>query len=545
MKLNSKEKHFLFLVALFFGLVVKAQGFTKEDTLKGSNTPYRDFWDVKRYDLTVKPDFETKSVSGENKITFTVTRSIKTPVFQIDLQQPMRVKEVKATFPLASKRREGDFLYVQSKRPLKKGEKHAITVAYEGSPKEAENAPWDGGWVFEKDGEGYPFMSVAQQGIGASVWLPVKELWSDEPDEGMTMAITTPNDLVGVGNGRLVSKTVKGNETTFVWQVKNPINAYSIVPNIGRYVRFQDVFFGERGRLDLDYWVLEPHLELAKKQFAQVQPMLEAFEYWFGAYPFYEDSFKLVETPYLGMEHQSNVAYGNGYANGYKGTDWSGTGIGLKWDFIIVHESGHEWFANNITAKDQADMWIHESFTAYSEALFTQRYLDKDSGDRYIVGTRRAVENDRPIIGHYGVRHHGSGDMYYKGANMLHTIRQVIGDDDRFRAILRGMNKTFFHKTVTTKQVEDYFSTHSGRDLRTIFDQYLRTTAIPVLEYRQEGKELKFRYVSVVEGFNLPLKINRGQVIEPQRGVWQSVVLADASPVEFDPNYYVEYRRVD
>lgn len=530
---------------LYFGIAASQNLFPKgetiksEDSLKGSNTPYRDFWDVKKYELSVEPNFEKKTVSGSNTISFEITKDIKNPTFQIDLQQPMEYQFIglKKCF---TPKRKGDFIFIETKKSFKKGEKYTFNIQFSGNPKVAKKAPWDGGWVFSKDQNGNPFMSVAQEGIGVSLWLPTKDLWSDEPDQGIVMKIITPKDLVGVGNGRLIKQTQEKGKNTFTWEVKNAINPYSIVPNVGKYVNFKDSFDGEKGKLELDYWVLDYQLEKAKKQFQQVKPMMQAFEYWFGAYPFYEDSYKLVESPYLGMEHQSNVAYGNHYENGYLGRDLSGTGVGLNWDFIIIHESGHEWFANNITAKDQADMWIHESFTAYSETLFTEKYMDKNAAETYVRGTRQAVENDIPIIGKYGIRNEGSGDMYYKGANMLHTIRQVINDDKKFIQILRGLNKDFYHQTVTTQQIENYISTQSGIDFSSVFDQYLRTTKIPTLEYSQSGNLLKFRYQNAVEKLKLPIQINGNQEISPTEA-WQTITLKTDAPVFFDPNYYIDY----
>ena len=590
---------------LYFGIAASQNLFPKgetiksEDSLKGSNTPYRDFWDVKKYELSVEPNFEKKTVSGSNTISFEITKDIKNPTFQIDLQQPMEYQFIglKKCF---TPKRKGDFIFIETKKSFKKGEKYTFNIQFSGNPKVAKKAPWDGGWVFSKDQNGNPFMSVAQEGIGVSLWLPTKDLWSDEPDQGIVMKIITPKDLVGVGNGRLIKQTQekdkKGNpfmsvaqegdgvslwlpskdlwsdepdqgivmkiitpkdlvgvgngrlikqtqekdKNTFTWEVKNTINPYSIVPNVGKYVNFKDSFDGEKGKLDLDYWVLDYQLEKAKKQFQQVKPMMQAFEYWFGAYPFYEDSYKLVESPYLGMEHQSNVAYGNHYENGYLGRDLSGTGVGLNWDFIIIHESGHEWFANNITAKDQADMWIHESFTAYSETLFTEKYMDKNAAETYVRGTRQAVQNDIPIIGKYGIRNEGSGDMYYKGANMLHTIRQVINDDKKFIQILRGLNKDFYHQTVTTQQIENYISTKSGIDFSSVFDQYLRTTKIPTLEYSQTGNQLKFRYQNSVKNLKLPIRINGNQEISPTEA-WQTITLKTDAPLKFDSNYYINY----
>lgn len=534
----------LFASGLVFGqFFERPENFTKQDTLKGSNTKFRNFWDVKKYELSVEPNFEQKSIKGINKISFEIIKDVANPTFQIDLQQPMKADKVEGSFPIAEYKQDGDFIWIKTNKSFKKGEKYTIDITYSGNPLIAKNAPWDGGWVFTTDEKGNPWMSVADEGIGASIWLPTKDIWSDEPDNGMVMKIITPKDLVGVGNGRLIDKKTEGDKTTYTWQVKNPINAYSIIPNIGKYVNFKDTYKGEKGTLDLDYWVLDYNLDKAKKQFQQVKPMLSAFEYWFGAYPFYEDSYKLVDSPYLGMEHQSNVAYGNGYQNGYRGRDFFGTGVGLNWDYIIVHESGHEWFANNITAKDQADMWIHESFTTYSETLFTEKYMDKKSADIYAQGYRNKIDNDVPIIGKYGVRNEGSGDMYPKGASMIHTIRQVINNDEKFRQILRGLSKEFYHQTVTTQQVENYISSKSGIDFSSVFNQYLRTIKIPTLEYSQKREELKFRYTNIIKNLKLPIIIDGEQTINPTEN-WQTVKLKKGTPVEFNKNYYINYKKV-
>ncbi|MCY1662086.1 M1 family metallopeptidase [Chryseobacterium sp. SL1] len=533
----------LFAASLSFGqFFEKDKVFTKQDTLKGSNTQFRNFWDVKKYDLSVEPDFAQKSIKGNNKISFEIIEDVTNPTFQIDLQQPMKADKVEASFPVAEYKQDGDFIWIKTNKSFKKGEKYTIDVTYSGNPTIAKRAPWDGGWVFTKDENGNPWMSVADEGIGASIWLPTKDIWDDEPDNGVVMKIITPKDLVGVGNGRLISKKAEGDKMAYTWEVKNPINAYSIIPNIGKYVNFKDTFNGEKGKLDLDYWVIDYNLDKAKKQFQQVKPMLSAFEYWFGPYPFYEDSYKLVDSPYLGMEHQSNVAYGNAYQNGYLGQDLSGTGVGLNWDYIIVHESGHEWFANNITAKDQADMWVHEGFTMYSEVLFTEKYMDKKSADIYAQGIRNGIQNDVPIIGKYGVRNEGSGDMYPKGASMLHTIRQIINNDAKFREILRGINKDFYHQTVTTEQIENYISKKSGIDFSSVFNQYLRTTKIPTLEYSQKGEELKFRYTNVVKNLKLPIIVD-GITINPTEQ-WQTVKLKKGTPVQFNENYYIDYKKI-
>jgi len=542
--MNKLSYSILLVSGLAFGQFFEQnKKFTKQDTLKGSNTEFRNFWDVKKYELSVEPNFEQKSIKGNNKISFEILKDVLNPVFQIDLQKPIKADKIDCSFPTnGGFKRDGDFIFISSKKNFKKGEKFTIDITYSGNPTIAKNAPWDGGWVFTKDEKGNPWMSVADEGIGASVWLPVKDIWSDEPENGIVMKIITPSDLVGIGNGRLTDKKTEKGKNIFTWEVKNPINAYSIIPNIGKYVNFKDSYAGEKGKLDLDYWVIDYNLDKAKKQFQQVKPMLKAFEHWFGPYPFYEDSYKLVDSPYLGMEHQSNIAYGNQYVNGYLGNDLSGTGVGLNWDYIIVHESGHEWFANNITAKDQADMWVHESFTMYSEVLFIEDYMDKKSADIYAQGIQKNIANDIPIIGKYGVRNEGSGDMYPKGASMIHTMRQIMNDDVKFRQILRGLNKDFYHQTVTTEQIEKYISEKSGIDFSTVFDQYLRTTKIPVLEYSQNGTELKYRFTNTVKNLNLPVKFGE-YTISPTES-WQKITLKNNQPVEFNKNYYLRYNKV-
>ena len=539
----------LLLLAILISGVSQAQFFeeakpTKIDTLKGSNTEFRNFWDVKKYDIVLEPNFEAKSIKGSNKISLTIEKDVLNPVFQIDLQSPMKADKVTANFPMVDKKTDGDFIFISTKKKFKKGEKYTIDIDYSGNPVIAKHAPWDGGWMFTKDKNGNPWMTAADEGIGASIWLPVKDIWSDEPDNGITFKIITPKDLVGVGNGKLIKEENLGDKKSWLWEVKSPINDYSIIPSIGKYVNFKDTFDGEKGKLDLDYWVLDYNLDKAKKQFEQVKPMMKAFEHWFGPYPFYEDSYKLVESPHLGMEHQSNVAYGNKYQNGYLGRDLSGTGIGLKWDYIIIHETGHEWFANNITAKDQADMWIHESFTTYSETLFVDYVFGKADGNKYLQGLRGNIQNDKPIIGTYGIRNEGSGDMYPKGANMIHTIRQVINNDEKFRQILRGLNKDFYHQTVTASQIQNYFSEKSGIDLKSIFDQYLTTIKIPTLEYKQNGNQLTYKWTNVVPNLKLPIRLADGQELKPTEQN-QTTTLKSDKPVEFNKNYYIYTKQIN
>lgn len=565
MNLNSKLIHALCITMVFCiessaQSTIKTNSYTHADTLRGSNGPGRDWWDVTKYDLHVKFNIEDSTISGYNVIDFKILKDGSE--IQIDLQEPMILDSVKIgalkyfqQFNLPNYkniRRDGNSYFIKSylffHAIIETRTGNSIIIFYHGKPTIAKSPPWDGGLIWTKDKSNSPWVSIACQGLGASVWYPCKDIQSDEPDSA-EMHITCPDTLVAVGNGRLRGKTINGDGTaTYDWAVVNPINNYCIIPYIGKYVHFGEIYNGEKGDLTMDYWVLDSNLDKAKKQFQDAPKMMKAFEYWFGPYPFYEDGYKLVDAPHLGMEHQSATAYGNGYQNGYHGTDLSGSGWGLKWDFIIVHESGHEWFANNITSKDLADMWIHESFTNYSETLFTEYYYGKKAADAYVIGTRKRIVNDVPIIAAYGVNKEGSGDMYYKGGNMLHTIRQAINNDDLFRKILRGLNKIFYHQTVTTKQIENYISTQSKIDFSKVFDQYLRTTQIPVLEYKKNGHKLQYRYTNCVAGFQLPLKIifKGKRWIKPTTN-WQTLNLYPEGDCSFsvDPNFYINTKKVD
>ena len=517
--------------------------FTRQDSLRGTNNEFRNWWDVKHYKVNVEPDFNTKSIKGTSTITFDISAKQGSDLIQIDLQEPMKIVAVKLNGKeIKEYKQDGDVYFITVGEKLK-AKDNQLELQFQGNPRVAINAPWDGGWIFTKDEKDRDWMSVAVQGLGASAWFPNKDYLGDEPDNGMELEIITPKGLVGVGNGRLVSVKERDGNWVYKWKVVNPINNYNIIPYIGNYRGIKKVYKGEKGRLDLDYYVLDYNIEKALIHFDQVELMLKSFEYWFGPYPFYEDSFKIVEAPHLGMEHQSGIAYGNKFKNGYLGRDLSGSGWGLKWDFIIVHEAGHEWFGNNITEKDVADMWIHESFTAYSETLFTEIYYGKKAADEYVRGTRNAIQNDIPIIGVYGVNQEGSGDMYYKGANMIHTLRTWLNDDVKFRGILRGLNKEFYHQTVTTAQIENYIAQNSGLDLTAFFNQYLRTIDIPTLEIKQENNQISYRYTTIVEGFKMPLRLNNSEItIHPTKD-WQVLnqsTIKKVSDVEVNPNYYIK-----
>lgn len=524
-------------------------GFTRQDTLRGSINNERDWWNVVRYDVAVSPDFTSKTIKGFSQISYSVVKA--GTAMQIDLQEPMVIENIVWNEKIPIKfSREGNVYHLKFPRESKTGSRQSIKITFSGKPREAVRPPWDGGWIFQKDKSGRPWMSVACQGLGASVWYPCKDHQSDEPDEGASLTMTVPDTLVAVANGRLIktSSTAKGSQT-YTWEVKNPINNYNLIPYIGKYVHWKEEYQGEKGKLDCDYWVLDYELQKATEQFKQVPLMLKSFEYWFGPYPFYEDGYKLVQSPHLGMEHQSAVAYGNGFQNGYLGRDLSGTGWGKKWDFIIVHESGHEWFANNITSNDLADMWVHEGFTNYSETLFTTSEYGVEAGNDYVIGTRKLIQNDLPIIGPYGVNQEGSADMYYKGGNLLHTIRYIISDDEKFRTILRGLNKQFYHQMVDSKQVENYISENSGIDLSAVFDQYLRNTKIPVFEYKLSGKTLKYRFSNCITGFHMPLSVDIGKKLRLDVSQeWKEIELdqaIEADKIEVDRNFYIKKVKVD
>jgi aminopeptidase N len=537
--------------------------FTHADTLRGSITPERAWWDVMHYSITVNPDYNTKSISGEVTIKFTARAGKQQPM-QVDLQSPMVIDKVlfKSGTPEAPGKEIKDIAHNKNVWLINFGQHEFpltgkpiyqyLTISFHGTPREAIRPPWDGGWIWKKDRNGNPWMSVACQGLGASVWYPCKDHQSDEPDFGATLNIITPDSLVAVGNGRLSGKKAAGNgKVQYTWDVKAPINNYCIVPYIGKYVNFGETYAGESGPLSLNYWVLDYNLEKAKKHFTDVPRMMKAFEHWFGPYPFYEDGYQLVDAPHLGMEHQGATAYGNGYLKGYAGSDLSGTGWGLKWDFIIVHESGHDWFANSITTADIADMWVHEGFTNYSETLFTEYFYGKKAGSDYVEGIRSQVANDVPIIGTYGVNKEGSVDMYYKGANMLHTIRSVINDDEKFRSILRGLNTEFYRKITTTQQVEAYISKKAGIDFSKIFDQYLRTIKIPVLLYKINGSQLSYQWSNCVPGFSMPVKIACGdssyRFIYPISGEYKTEQLPatgnNTDKLKVDRNFYVQAKK--
>jgi aminopeptidase N len=537
----------LALMLISYGLYAQLMDgrttYTRADTLRGTLSPLRSCYDINYYHLDVKISVDEKSVQGSNEFHFRAATDFTR--LQFDLFSNLKVDKVIYNNQELPYQREFNAVFVDFPKTIKKGTRDKFTVLYSGNPVIARRPPWDGGFIFSKDKAGDPWISVACQGFGASSWWPNKDHQSDEVDS-LLISISVPEGLQEISNGRLRSITREADGyQKYNWFVGNPINNYSVSFYIGKYAHWSDTYKGEEGNLSLDFWSLKEDSTKARPHWdADVKRMIKSFEYWFGPYPFYKDGYKLVQAPHLGMEHQSAVAYGNQFKTGYLGRDLSGTGWGLKFDFITVHESGHEWFGNNITAKDIADMWIHESFTNYSEALFLESEYGKQAATEYVEGLRKIIANDIPIVGNYNVNKEGSGDMYPKGANMLHTIRQLIDNDDKFRQLLRGLNKTFYHQTVTTQQIENYMTKKSGLDLSKIFDQYLRTTKIPVLSYHIRDGKLNYRWTNTIDGFEMPVKVSLKPgsftLIRPA-AEWKTVTVQGISEADFkaDPNFYV------
>ncbi len=555
-------KKILFIFFLFSISTVFSQNFTRQDTLRGSITPQRAWWDLTYYHLDISVNPENQSIEGSNTINYRVLHP--NDEIQIDLQDPLKINKVVQDGKELNFRSEGYSHFIKLKKKQKSGQIKSIKVFYEGKPKVAVRPPWDGGITWTKDSNGNHFVASSNQGIGASIWWPNKDHMYDEVDS-MLISVNVPKNLTNVSNGRLRSVEDYGETKTFHWFVSNPINNYGVNINIGDYVMFSEIYDGEKGDLDMIYYVLRDNLERAKTQFKDAIKMMQAFEFWFGPYPFYEDSFKIVEVPYLGMEHQSSITYGNKYMKGYLGRDLSRTGWGLKFDYIIIHEAGHEWFANNITYKDIADMWVHESFTTYSENLYLDYHYGKEAASEYVIGTRSSIANRSPIIGKYGVNKRGS-DLYSKGANILHTLRQITANDEKWRSILRGLNKEFYHQTVTTKQIENYILNRIGVKIgndgvvNRFFDQYLRDSRIPVFEYTIDCSDINnnckmgYEWGNVVENFKMPIEViidgKNTFLFADDKMKWLEIDYKNhiykntmKSPVKINDNYYVFSRK--
>lgn len=500
------KKNFLVILTLVGFQTITAQETTRRDTLQGGLRFERTCFDVQRYNLDIQVLPRTKKIEGNNEIIFKVVDN--TSKIQIDLFENMQIDSIVWNTKKLTYKREFDAVFVKFPSELPKGSTQNIKIYYQGNPKVAKNAPWDGGFVFSTDTKKQPWIGVAVQGTGASLWYPVKDTQTDEPDNGASVKVAVPDGLMNVSNGRFLgSEKLANNFTRWDWEVKNPINTYNITLNIGDYVHIHDNHNG----LDLDYYVLRENEEKARKHFEDdVKPMLDCFQSKFGKYPFWEDGYKLVETPYLGMEHQSAVAYGNKYKKGYMGFDMSGTGVGMKFDYITIHETGHEWFGNSITSKDIADMWIHEGFTTYTETVFVECTQGYDAAMKYINGQSKNVRNDKPIIGQFGVNREGSGDMYYKGSLLLNTLRHVVNNDTKWWAILLKYSETYKKQIIDTPTVIAFFNAETGRNLTPIFNQYLNYKSIPQLEIKGYKNRFQYRWKTEEPNFEMPVDIMIG-----------------------------------
>jgi aminopeptidase N len=530
-------------LALLFSIFVHGQthsisGLPNKENIPVNIRQEHRWWNLLHYNIAITPDYKRKYIRGTNSITFSAQQTGKT--MEIDLQEPMRITRITwENKNLVVKKSEKNTYHITFPSAIKAGEIETFVINFEGEPKEAVKPPFDSGWIWAKDEKGRPWISVACEGSGASIWLPCKEVLYDEPDNGVSFSITIPDTLTAIANGRLKNKSnSKKGTVTYTWTVVSPINNYNIIPSIGKYVNWHNDYTGIKGKLDCDFWVLDYNLDKGKKHLKQTDTMLLAFEYWLGPYPFYEDSYKLVEAPMPGMEHQSAVAYGNGFQNGYRGKDFiSGSGWGLKWDFMLIHESGHEWFGNSITCSGDGDSWIHEGFTKYLETLYTSYVFGPEAGNDYAIGTWKRIKNDEPILGT------NTSDKYYKGSAMLHMIRQIIGDT-MFRKVLTGLNSKFYHQTVSTSQVLELINSCTKKNFTYMFDQYLKTIQVPCLDYSLQGNVFRYRWSNCIENFAMPIRISLDgenyQFIFPTTQ-WQDLNAQVNDPKSFriDRNFYI------
>ncbi len=507
--MNVPKYLILLAILVLFTQLAQAQ-YTRQDTLRGKLSPLRTCYDVYFYDLALRVNPDEKSIKGSSAIHFKVVEDFQK--MQIDLFENLSIEKILYQDKPLQFVREGNATFIDLGQTLKKGDKASIEIHYGGKPRPARRAPWDGGFSWKKDKNNHHWIGVSCEGLGASVWWPNKDHLSEESDS-MRIACEVPSELWCIANGQDRGKTeLADGYTRYEWFVSYPINNYNVTLNIGKYAHFSEVYVAQDGdSLDLDYYVLEYNLEKAKKQFEQVKPMLACYEKYFGKYPFWKDGFALVETPYLGMEHQGAVAYGNEYKQGYLGTDLTGSGHGLKFDYIIIHEVGHEYWGNSVSCKDHAELWIHESFCTYTEGLYVECMFGKEAGYEYLYGYTKNIGNRQPIIAPLDVNADGSGDMYPKGAVMLHTLRNVVNNDKKWFQLLMDISQDFKIKNTDTDELVAYISKKLGTDYTYFFDQYLRNTSVPVLEYTLETNKkntiLKYRWRAEVSDFKMPVQI--------------------------------------
>ena len=517
-----RPTHSVLLVAFFFavglsphhwpGTCVRAQDyfgtrvFTEQDSLRGTLGPARANYDVTYYELHLDVDPVDQVIEGRVEMDYTILGQL--PILQIDLFENLQIDGIEQEGKPLRYERRGNAVFVELPHPAQLGSRHRMTVHYGGKPVEAQNPPWDGGFVWALDQRDRYWIGVACEGDGASLWWPNKDHLSDEPDS-MLISVTVPERLFVASNGNLREEVELENERKkrYDWFVSYPINNYDVSINVGHYEHFSDVYRSFDGEeLPLDYYVLDYNVARARKHFQQVEPMLQAYEHYFGKYPFWDDGFALIETPYLGMEHQSGIAYGNRFMRGYLGGMIPSD---MDWDYIIVHEAGHEYFGNSVSVADHAEMWIHESFTTYMEALYVEYHFGGDDARRYLKSQRRFVSNEEPMLGPLGVNFTDfkSSDHYFKGAWMLHTLRNVLYDDPLFFGMLRSFYQDHQRTTVTTQEVIDYFSRYAGQDLQPFFDQYLKHPDLPRLQLRTNGEQLEYRLQADVAGLAMPVGI--------------------------------------
>ncbi len=537
---------YLLLLTLLYTTATMVEGqtdffhghtFSRADTLRGSLRPERNCYDVTFYELDIEVDERKQAIAGSVAIHFRVVEDFTR--LQIDLFDNMvidRILHQGAPLPYV---REHNAVFVQFPAPQVAGTTGSIEVVYHGQPLAAQNAPWDGGFVWAKDSRGRPWTAVACEGTGASLWWPNKDHLSDEPDS-MRISLTVDKAQMAIANGNLRSVEQRGDKTQYNWFVGYPIDNYNVTVNIGRYAAFDDRYFSpaDGDTLELDYYVMDYNLDVARKHFKQVQPMLACYEQYLGKYPFWNDGFAMVETPYLGMEHQGAIAYGNRFMRGYLG------GMiprDMDWDYIIIHEAGHEYYGNSIGCADMAEMWIQESFTTYLESVYVECTMGYPDAVRYLAGQRAFIANKEPIIGPIGVNfdHWAHSDHYFKGAWMLHTLRHAIADDTLWWDIFKGFYQQHQQTRITTADFVTYVNSRTGRSWDAFFRQYLSFPSIPTLEYKltPKGKNLQvaYRWKADVPGFDMPIQVGKKgklMTLSPTTE-WQETTVFQATPDEF------------
>ncbi len=518
-------KNLFISLSLIISLGIKAQTFTHPDSLRGSLRPERTSFDVRHYNLSVKVDIANQSIQGSNEISFLVVEPTKR--IQIDLFANMEIEQISDAGKILHYKRDGNAIFIEFPEVLKKGLSKKVLISYHGKPRAAVRPPWDGGFSWTKDPEGNPWVTVSCEGLGASVWWPCKDHPADEP-ESADIHIEVPSELTAVSNGNLISKVKKGINTQWNWHVSYPINTYNISLNIAKYAHWSEQLTQLNGKvLDLDYYVLEKNLEKAKAHFQQSREMLLIFEKYFGPYPFPKDGYCLVETDYWGMEHQSAVAYGNHYKNNPFG-----------FDFIIIHESAHEWFGNSISCSDHADLWIHEATGTYAEAVYLEEKMGKEMMQKYINGQKERIKGKYPIVGPYNVNYQSpDSDMYFKGTWMLHTLRSVIKNDELWFKTLKSFCQDFYHKNTNTEEVVTYLDTKLGKNTKQILNYYLFQTDFPTLQYKFENGMLAYRWKNLPNEVKLPidLMVQKKYKIRIQPStIWQEIKIEDDFEVDME-----------